>query len=188
MRKKYLVVGSVILILFFLTSITSAYSIDRVLTQALGVKGLLYADWQMDYYLPMNPEDLDRGDYRISANMGRVDLNSEPTDLFRFSEGGEAFNNYFLALDTGITDNVSMRLSYDYAPFVDDNEDESTNKIYSAYFNYSMENDKNLYFGYNRLNYDYKDKTELYESNLTAEYYFIGFEMKGSFLGKNDKE
>lgn len=189
MRKKLLVVGSVILILFFLTSITSAYSIDRVLTQALGVKGLLYADWQMDYYLPMNPEDLDRGDYRVSANIGRVDLNGEQTGTFGFFEGREeAFNNYFLALDTGITDNVSMRLSYDYAPFVDDNEEESKNKIYSAYFNYSMKNDKNLYVGYNRLNYDSKDKIDLDESNLTAEYYFIGFEMKGSFLGKNDKE
>lgn len=184
MRKIFVVV----LVLFILTLVSlsvSAYSIDRVLSQGIGLKGLLYADWQMDYYLPLNPDDLGRGDYRLSANMGRVAIDAQ--NALIINDYNEHFNNYFLALDTGITDNLSMRLSYDYAPFRDDSDYEMDNQVYSAYFNYSMKNDKSLYFGYNRLKYDFEDKKDpLDDQNMAVDYYFIGFEKRGSFFSKNN--
>ncbi|MGM0500150.1 MAG: hypothetical protein ACQERL_08100, partial [Bacillota bacterium] len=93
---------------------------------------------------------------------------------------------YFLALDTGISDNLSMRLSYDYSPFVDNNDFEATNKVYSAYFNFTMENDKSLFFGYNRLDFGVDNKNDFSNNNdLEVDYYFVGFEKKGSFLTNN---
>jgi hypothetical protein len=184
MQKKFIVVGITLFFIFISFSV-SAYTIDRVLTQGLGVKGLLYADWQMDYYLPLNPEELNRGDYRFSANMGRIGIDS--IDAPFIGDYNDYFNNYFLALDTGITDNLSMRLSYDYAPIRDDSDYELDNQVYTAYFNYSMKNDKSLYFGYNKLKSDGNDKQyPLGNEDLDIDYYFIGFEKRGSFLGKNN--
>lgn len=181
MKKKLFVVAAILAILIFISTGAAAYTIDRVLTQGIGVKGLLYADWQMDYYLPLNPEELNRGDYRFSANMGRVGIDDDMILGF-----DEQFNNYFIALDTGITDNLSMRLSYDYTPMIDDDEDELDNKVYAAYFNYSMKKDKSLYFGYNKLRSDYNDKIDpSYNEDSDIDYYFIGFEKRGSFLSKN---
>ena len=184
MHKKLLVVTLVLLFLVMVSSMVSAYTVDRVLTQGIGLKSLLYADWQMDYFLPLNPEELDRGDYRFTANMGRIGIDSDDIPLL----GGfnENFNNYFLALDTGISDNLSMRLSYDYAPIVDNNDFEATNKVYSAYFNYTMKNDKSLFFGYNRLDFGVDNKNDVSNKNdLEVDYYFIGFEKRGSFLSNN---
>jgi hypothetical protein len=124
-------------------------------------------------------------DYEIAKNIGRIGIDS--IDAPFIGDYNDYFNNYFLALDTGITDNLSMRLSYDYAPIRDDSDYELDNQVYTAYFNYSMKNDKSLYFGYNKLKSDGNDKQyPLGNEDLDIDYYFIGFEKRGSFLGKNN--
>jgi len=55
--------------------------------------------------------------------------------------------------------------------------------------NYKIDDDKKLYFGYNRIlseDKDYNDDTLNYEDEDITNFYYLGFEMRGQFTGGND--
>ncbi len=191
MKKLILLTTAILIFLTVFPGITSAYGIDRVFTQMLGTKSILYADWQMDYLLPLNPDELNKGDYRFTANIGRFEPNlGDDLGLLNLFGEDSGVNNFYLALDTGISDNLYMRLSMDYVPDWDvGNDYDVSHNVYNIYFDYKTENDNSLYFGYNRfkVNGEYTGESTSYEDeDVKVNYYFVGYEMRGSFLGDND--
>ncbi|MCC3143736.1 hypothetical protein LJ207_00150 [Halanaerobium sp. Z-7514] len=188
MRKKFIVVGMVFILLIVLSGVTAAYSLDRVFSQMLGAKSLVYADWQMDYLVPLDPGELNKGDYRFTANVGRLEPKLAADG---FLSADNNVNNFYLALDTGIRDNLYMRLSLDYVPDWKVEDYDSDHKIYNVFFDYKTESDNSLYFGYNRfkLNSEYTGDIEgVTGEDSRVNYYFVGYEMRGSFLSNNGEE
>ena len=191
MRKRLFVVVTVLILLVAVSGVISAYSLDRVFSQMLGAKSLIYADWQMDYLVPLDPGELNRGDYRFTANVGRFEPKTRQDGIYGLGIEEENINNFYFALDTGIRDNLYMRLSMDYVPNWDSSDEwDVDHKVYNIYFDYKTENDNSLYFGYNRFNMnidEFDDGVLVSEDQLRVNYYFVGYEMRGSFSGGNEE-
>ncbi|MFP4021222.1 MAG: hypothetical protein ACLFUK_06405 [Halanaerobium sp.] len=193
MRRKFIVVGVVSVFIFLLSSGVSAQILNYY-----GLDSMLMSDWQLDYIRPLNPGELEKGEFRLSPVIGRIS-NNEERDIFNSSlneyDNGNSTTAYFLVFDTALSDNLTFHSKYAYQPwekYTYDNSDteESRNSLIDLFLNYEFKEDKTMFFGYNRsLNknkeYDNLDNLE-YETEETNNVYYLGIQIRGSFLGKNE--
>lgn len=192
MRKKYLVVAVTLFIIFTLSSGALAF-IDSL--PMLSGADLLMSDWQLDYIRPLEPGELKKGEYRFTPIIGRFDINDERNS---FSSSYKDKNNdydsmlYLMAFDTAVTDNLLLHGKYLYKPWAEYNDfgDENRINFMDLFVDYKLKNDKKMFFGYNRMSSKDKDYDNLdnlnYEDEDTTNFYYLGFEIRGSFLGKNN--
>lgn len=131
----------------------------------------------------------------MSPVIGRVNSGTE-RDIFDSSSNKYDFENstnaYILIFDTALSDNLTFHSKYAYQPWekytYNDYRDseESRSSLIDLFINYEFKEDKTMFFGYNRtLNKDkeYDDLDNLeYETETTNNIYYLGFEIRGSFL------
>jgi len=193
-RKIFVVVGLVIFLIFSLSS--------GVFAQVGGFYGLdsmLMSDWQLDYLRPIEPGELEKGEYRISPIIGRINLGEERDNFFSTSSEYDYDNSttaYILVFDTALSDNLTLHSKLSYQPWEtytydgNSSDDESRSTLFDLFINYELKDDRQMFFGYNRIlskekNYDNLDNLT-YEEESTNNVYYLGFEIRGSFLGKNE--
>jgi hypothetical protein len=199
MQKKFLVVGITLFFIFILSSGVLAESggFDGM-GSFFGIGSMLMSDWQLDYIRPIEPGELKKGDYRLSPIIGRINTD-EKRDVFSGTTNEKNNDNstmaYILVFDTGLSDNLTLHSKFAYQPwekytYSNNNSDESRSSLFDLFLNYELKEDKQMFFGYNRIsskekNYDNLDNLR-YEEEDTNNIYYLGFEIRGSFLGKNN--
>ncbi|MEC9489781.1 MAG: hypothetical protein UMU04_02450 [Halanaerobiales bacterium] len=190
MSRKSFVVGLVLILVIIFSSGVSAQ-----LLNFYGLDNMLMSDWQLDYIRPLDPGELKKGEFRLSPLIGRINSGREreifdsTSDEYDYENG---INAYFLVFDTALSDNLTFHSKYVYQPwekytyndYMD--SEESRSSLIDLFINYEFKEDKTMFFGYNRtLNKDkeYDDLDNLeYETETTNNIYYLGFEIRGSFL------
>lgn len=184
--KKYLILAfvSILFVLFFTTSISA-----QIYSQSLLLgSDLLMSDWQLDYIQPLEPGELEKGEYRFSPLIARVNILDE-RKLFPsgdISDDSENSTNvYAVVFDTAFSDDLTVHGKYLYQPWTEyDNDDESRFSLLDLFINYKVKEDNTLYFGYNRsLNKEknYNEEVLNSEDEAITNFYYLGYEMRGSF-------
>jgi len=194
MKKHMIVLFSVLIFILLFTASSSA--------QFLGYESLLStylapADWQLEYFQPLEPGELEKGGYRISPLIVGVnysnkrDYTSEESTSYDYDNTTTAYGVVF---DTAFSDSFTLHGKYIYQPWEEYEgfglgTDESRVSLLDLFMNYKIDDDKKLYFGYNRIlseDKDYNDDTLNYEDEDITNFYYLGFEMRGQFTGGND--
>lgn len=210
MMKRFIVpTAAVLIFLFILTASSSAqfsnngygsvYGYSTLLSETLG-----QADWQLDYIQLLDPAELEKGEYRFSPIVARVNYSDEVLsypggDLS--AKDDQSTMIYGAVFDTAISDNLTIHGKYIYQPWEDyyDYEFDPSDKILDSesrmslldlFINYEVKEDNTLYFGYNRMlsknkNYDNNEELEDEDEDIINLYY-IGYQMRGKFTGSSD--
>lgn len=195
MYKKLLVCGITLLFVFTLSS-----GVFAQMSSLYGLDSMMMSDWQLDYIRPIDPDELEKGEFRLSPIISRVNNAYERNDLdddYSYDADNSSMA-YMLIFDSKFTEKLSLHSKFIYQPW----EDYSYNNPFSSYsyerrstltdlfLNYEMKEDRILFFGYNRtLNkekeYD-NDNILEDEDEDTTNIYYLGFEIRGSFAGNNE--
>lgn len=188
MRKKLFVVAAALFFIFILSSGVAAQ------LEMLSGADLLMSDWQLDYIRPLEPGELKKGEYRFTPIIGRFDIQSKEKDFFNSRNNyNDDYDSmlYLMAFDTAVTDNLLFHGKYLYKPWgeYDDGEENKINFV-DLFVDYEFKNDKKMFFGFNRSDTkskDYNNNNNILdeESEDTINFYYLGFEIRGSFTGKN---
>ncbi len=155
------------------------------------ISSLMLTDWQTDYMMPVEPAELQKGEYRIygnAANFSSVFKNSNSfTDTI--DEYDVSVMNYFLGFDTALRDDLYFHINYNISPWQEyDTSSRGKNKyqLLNMFVDYEIDKDKKLYFGYNNNKYsekEYDSESDKFylddEQNINIIY--VGFEINGSF-------
>lgn len=191
MSKKLFAVG---ITLFFLFSLSSG--VFAQIGDYYGLESMLISDWQLDYIRPIDPDELEKGEFRFAPIIGRVNNDYERNDL----NGDYSYdydNNtmaYMLVFDSKFTEKLSLHSKFIYQPWEDysytnfsNDSFESRSTLTDLFLNYEMKEDKILFFGYNRAlskrkEYDSDNILEDEEED-TNNIYYLGLEIRGSFSG-----
>lgn len=195
MSKKLFIVVTTLFLIFALSSGVSAQ-----ISGFYGLDSMLMSDWQLDYIRPLEPGDLKKGDYRLSPIIVNIASDRERNAFDnRYNNYDYDYGNtttaYILVFDTALSDNLTLHSKFAYQPWekysYDDyhNIDESRTSLFDLFINYEFKEDKQMFFGYNRIlekdkEYDNIGNLE-YEGEDTNNIYYLGFELRGSFLTKN---
>ncbi len=205
MKKVFLLTAAALIFLFLFTASSSAQFLNEgyssLLSGALG-----QADWQLEYLQPLDPDELEKGEYRFSPIITRINYSDEYTDYYNESSNVYESDNstmvYAVVFDTALSDNLTIHGKYIYQPWEDyEREDmliratdtldyESRTSLIDLFINYEVKEDNTLYFGYNRMLNEYKDYYS--DGDLDEEgedvsnFYYIGYEMRGKFTGSSD--
>ena len=190
MSKKFIVVG---IALFFIFSLTSG--VFAQIGGFYGLDSMLMSDWQLDYLKPLEPGELDKGAYRLTPVIGRININEERNV---FSGSNSEFDDsnsttaYILVFDTGLSDNLTLHSKFAYQPwekytYDNSNQEENRTSLFDLFINYEFKEDKKMFLGYNRIlskqkEYDSLDELR-YEDEDINNVYYLGFEIRGSFSG-----
>jgi len=152
---------------------------------------LMLADWQVDYLMPIEPDELKKGDYRIYGNAANFSMSNLNNSLILSTDKTNvSVMNYLFGFDTALRDDLYFHINYNISPWQaasDASKDKTKYQLLNMFLDYEIDNDKKIYFGYNKNNYSMKQYDETaQEYNLTADndvnIIYVGFEMKGSFL------
>lgn len=195
MSKKFIVVG---IALFFIFSLSSGVFAEMGIESMILGADIMMSDWQLDYIRPLEPGELEKGDYRLTPIIGRINTNGERNV---FSGSYSEFDNsnsttaYILVFDTGLSDNLTLHSKFAYQPwekytYDNSNQEESRSTLFDLFINYELKEDKKMFFGYNRIlskekEYDSLDELR-YVDEDTNNIYYLGFEIRGSFTGGNE--
>lgn len=193
MRRKIIVVGVVLGVILFLSLTASAQFINY---NSLSSPELMMSDWQLDYIRPIDPADLEKGEFRLTPIIGGINTNDYRNDISGDNDYDIDNNTlvYMLAFDSKFTEKLSFHSKIFYRPWDDfessyfssTSENESRSTLTDLFFNYQFNQEKNFFLGYNRnfnksKTYDRNDILDEKEEETVNTYYF-GFEMKGNFL------
>lgn len=187
MKKKIFVVGLTLFFIFILSS-----GVLAQFPSMLSGAELLMSDWQLDYIRPLEPGELKKGEYRLTPIIGRFDTQSKEKDFspsIKYYDSNYDSMLYLMAFDTAVTDNLLFHGKYLYKPWgeYDDGEENKINFV-DLFVDYEFKNDKKMFFGFNRSDTkskDYNNNILDEESEDTINFYYLGFEIRGSFTGKN---
>jgi len=190
MHKKLLVCG---IALFFIFTLSSGVFAQMGLESMILGSDIMMSDWQLDYIRPIEPGELEKGEYRLTPIIGRFDFSDERNPESRFGSNDDYDSMfYLLALDTAVSENLMLHGKYLYKPYSEYNEygDENRMSLLDLFLDYEFENENKMFFGFNRsynkdkeynssgiLNNEEEDKTN---------FYYLGFEIRGSFTGGNE--
>jgi hypothetical protein len=186
-------------ILIFLTVFSGISLAQTYLYNSLLGTGMTMADWQLEYIQPLEPGELEKGEYRFSPIIARVNFAAE-RNVFESTLDPYDYDNssmvYAAVFDTALSDNLTLHGKYIYQPWEKSDYDsymnpqESRMNLLDLFVNYNISEDKKLYFGYNRMldkEKDYNSDGELdYEDEDVSNFYYIGYEMRGKFTGSSD--
>jgi hypothetical protein len=207
MKKVFVLTAAVLIFLFIFTASSSAQYLyngySSLLSGALG-----QADWQLEYLQPLDPGELEKGEYRFSPIIARVSTSGERINYPEgdsTDESDESTMVYGAVFDTALTDKLTIHGKYIYQPWEDyydsyygpmsisasssELDYESRMSLLDLFINYEIKEDNTLYFGYNRMNNkekDYQNGELDDEEEDTINFYFIGYEMRGKFTGSSD--
>ncbi|CCU79373.1 hypothetical protein HSACCH_01281 [Halanaerobium saccharolyticum subsp. saccharolyticum DSM 6643] len=192
MHKKLLVCG---IALFFIFTLSSGVFAQMGLESMILGSDIMMSDWQLDYIRPIEPGELEKGEYRLTPIIGRFDSSGE-TNYFSGSilDNSSDYDSmfYLMALDTAVSENLILHGKYLYKPYSEYNDDGDENRmsLLDLFLDYEFENENKMFFGFNRsynkdkeynssgiLNNEEEDKTN---------FYYLGFEIRGSFAGDNE--
>ncbi|AZO95617.1 hypothetical protein [Halocella sp. SP3-1] len=166
---------------------------------ALGFGGIseIYfnADWLTDYVTPIEPGELEKGEYRYTFGLAR-NISSRDYDVYSssysYDDIGSHSNTFYSVFDTALTDKLYLNLTFDYVPEYKDNYDDKNkaNEL-GLLLNYSIDDDKNVFFGCINTNSTEKD----YDSGdlnykITGKFttFYLGTEIRGSFSNMFKKD
>lgn len=154
---------------------------------------LMLSDWQTDYLMPVDPNELKEGDYRLYGNAANINIANENNGYMLMANGNNEYNasvmNYFVGFDTAFRDNLYFHIKYDIVPwqsYESTSKDEINYKLLTTFIDYEFKEDKKIYFGYNHNNSGFKEYNEVAQEFYDTETYknniiYAGFEIKGSF-------
>ena len=191
MRKKLLVCG--IALFFVFTLSTGVFAQVRGF---YGIDSMLMSDWQFDYLRPIDPDDLEKGEFRLTPTVSRLN-NDYEQNYYNDTEDTSYDNStmaYILVFDSKFTEKLSVHSKFMYNPWDERDNYSSTNKYESRstltdiFLNYEFKEDKTIFFGYNRIlgkNKEYNNDILNYEKEDVVNTYYLGFEIRGSFAGEN---
>lgn len=203
MKKVIVLITAVFIFLFLFTASSSAQFFYEGYNSLLS-GALSQSDWQLDYLQPLDPAELEKGEYRFSPIIARVSTSGERTnypDGDLIDEYDESTMIYGAVFDTAISDRLTIHGKYIYQPWEDyydsyyvsasatELDYESRMSLLDLFINYEIKEDNTLYFGYNRMLNKEKDywNGELEdEEEDTINFYYIGYEMRGKFTGSSD--
>ncbi len=191
MHKKLLVCG---MALFFIFTLSGGVFAQMGLESMILGSDIMMSDWQLDYIRPIEPGELEKGEYRLTPIIGRFDSSGE-TNYFSGLNSDESSDYdsmfYLMALDTAVSENLILHGKYLYKPYSEynDNGDENRMSLLDFFLDYEFENENKMFFGFNRSynknkNYDASGVFENEEEDKT-NFYYLGFEIRGSFAGDN---
>ena len=194
MHKKLLVCGIALFFIFTLSSGVFAETETGFGSMILGAD-MMMSDWQLDYIRPIKPGELEKGEYRLTPIIGRFDSSGE-TNVFsgRGTDDSSDFDSmfYLMALDTAVSENLILHGKYLYKPYSEynDNGDENRMSLLDLFLDYEFENENKMFFGFNRSynkNKEY-NSSGVFESEEEdkTNFYYLGFEIRGSFTGGNE--
>lgn len=190
MSRKSFVVGLVLVFVFIFSSGVSAQLLNYY-----GIDNMLMSDWQLDYIRPLDPDDLKKGEFRLSPVIGRVTDNYDRNNIA--GDYDHDYDNstmaYIMVFDAKFTEKLSLHSKFAYQPweeyeaaYYSGNPNESRSTMTDLFFNYEFKEDKTMFFGYNRsLNKEKEyDETNILEDEIEKinNIYYLGFEIRGSFL------
>jgi hypothetical protein len=191
MRKKLLVCG---IALFFIFTLSSG--VFAQLGGLYGLDSMMMSDWQLDYLKPIDPDDLEKGEFRLTPIISRLNNNYE-RNYYNDTEDNSYDNStmaYILVFDTKFTEKLSLHSKLMYNPwderdnYLSDNKYESRSTLTDIFLNYEFKEDKTIFFGYNRIlekDKRYNNDILNYEDEDAVNTYYLGFEIRGSFAGDN---
>ncbi|ADL12719.1 hypothetical protein [Acetohalobium arabaticum] len=176
MKKLMVILGIMMLMNLCIISTASAF---------IGIENLnmlsIYEDsWVLDRFKPLEPGELDVGEYRISTNFGRI-INDDYNDY------NSNLNNYYIGFDTAFENDWYLNSSYNFTPYYQHSSqgDRSRYDNINLMLTRSFNDDNQFYCGYSRI----KNKEKEYDSGEfshikkdTNDLFFIGAEFYGSFL------
>jgi len=191
--KKSLLVIFMVLFLFIVFSGGSTYAQFGEISEyspTSYLSMLMLNDWQMDYLMPVDPAELNQGEYRVYGNAASLNVSSYNNDD-RFNGGltKSSGTNYIVGFDTALRDDLYFHISYDMVPWQapqEDEKDEIRFGMVKMFLDYEFDQDKKVYFGYNNNSYGYKEfdedaNTFLEEETTDLNVFYVGFEIKSSF-------
>jgi len=129
MSKKLFAVG---ITLFFLFSLSSG--VFARIGDYYGLESMLISDWQLDYIRPIDPDELEKGEFRFAPIIGRVNNDYERNDL----NGDYSYdydNNtmaYMLVFDSKFTEKLSLHSKFIYQPWEDYSYTNFTNDSFES--------------------------------------------------------
>ncbi|RAK06723.1 hypothetical protein C8C77_12159 [Halanaerobium saccharolyticum] len=192
MSRKSFVVGLILVFVFVFSSGVSAQ-----LSNFYGLDNMLMSDWQLDYIRPLDPGELKKGEFRLSPVIGRITDNYDQNNIDGDYDGD--YDNstmaYIMIFDAKFTDKLSLHSKFAYQPWEEydsrylSGNNESRSTMTDLFFNYEFKEDRTMFFGYNRsLNKEKEyDEANILEDEIEKinNIYYLGFEIRGSFMGKN---
>ncbi len=199
LKERKITMKKTFVLIFVLTFVLVGLVGNPVNAQ-LGMEGsyttyldyLMLSDWQSEYLMPVEPAELQKGDYRVYGNAANFSINNSYTDIFNggsSEESNASVMNYFVGFDTAFRDNLYFHIKYDIVPWqspASDSKDQMNYRLLNTFIDYEFQPDKKFYFGYNHNSMGDKD----YDSEIgefqdettnTINIYYVGFEIKGSF-------
>lgn len=144
----------------------------------------LDSDWLFDYVKPIEPGELEKGEYRYTFGLAR-NITRESYDVY--SDTGSHSNTFYSVFDTALTDKLYLNLSFDYTPeYKDGDDDKIKGNDLGLSLNYSIDDDKTLFFGCLNTNstekdYDFSGDLNYKRKDKTTMFY-LGTEIRGSFF------
>jgi len=147
---------------------------------------LMLSDWQIDYFTPIEPDELETGEFRFYGNAANV---SYLNQYFMGNSKGSVMN-YLMGFDTAVRDDLYLHLNYSISPWQaesDNDLDEDQYQLLNMFLDYELNNSTKVYFGYNyneRASKNYNESAEEFE-DVQLDYeriIFVGVEYRGSFL------
>lgn len=178
--KKLIVVTVLVLAMFVMVG-------GNVL--ALGfsdIQTLYYdSDWLLDYIKPIEPGELEKGEYRYTFGLVRNISKEDYSDLY--SDSGSHSNTFCSVFDTALTDKLYLNLTFGYTPeYKDDDDDKIKGNDLGLLLNYSIDDDKTLFLGCVNTNstkkdYDFSGDLNYKRKDKNTTFY-LGTEIRGSFF------
>jgi len=198
MKKKIIMILiSLTFIIIFTTSISAqfvdlGFGYSALLSSYLGP-----ADWQLEYIQPLEPGELEKGEYRISPIIAGANFSNQREVLSGTNDPYDYENtitSYGVVFDTAFSDSFTLHGKYIYQPWTEiESEngeiDEDRVNLLDLFMNYKIDDDKKLYFGYNRIldkEKEFDSAVLEFEDEDITNIYFIGFELRGKFTGNNE--
>jgi len=186
--KKSLLVIFMVLFLFIVFSGGSTYAQFGEISEyspTSYLSMLMLNDWQMDYLMPVDPAELNQGEYRVYGNAASLNFSNYQNDGLSKASG----TNYIMGFDTALRDDLYFHISYDMVPWQspsDDEKDEIRFGMAKMFLDYEFDQDKKVYFGYNNNSYGFKNfdvDTNSFDEEETTDInvFYVGFEIKSSF-------
>ena len=185
--KKNLLVMFMVLFIFIALGGSSTYAQFGMISEyspTSYLSMLMLNDWQMDYLMPVDPAELNQGEYRVYGNAANLNFNSYDGETTKSSG-----TNYIVGFDTALRDDLYFHISYDMVPWQspsEDSKDELRFGMVKMFLDYEFQEDKKVYFGYNNNSYglkNFNESTETFDEEETTDInvFFVGFEIKSSF-------
>ena len=190
--KKSLLVIFMVLFIFIVLGGSSTYAQFGEISEyspTSYLSMLMLNDWQMDYLMPVDPAELNQGEYRVYGNAASLNFSNYQNDGINGDLSKASGTNYIVGFDTALRDDLYFHISYDMVPWQspsDDEKDEIRFGMVKMFLDYEFQEDKKVYFGYNNNSYGYKEFNEesdafLEEETMDLNVFYVGFEIKSSF-------